>query len=176
MELNTMSFEELEARKAAIATECEAEGADLDALLEESRAINAEIEARKAAEAKKAELRSAVAAGAGTVIETAEAEERKDTKMDLAEIRKSEAYINAYANYIRTGNADECDAIKVYPISPVGVEKAVAVRIGAEIEGKRPRAPEKIDVAVADAAVSEINKAAELPVVQKDVRQTIIPV
>ena len=111
MELNTMSFEELEARKAAIATECEAEGADLDALLEESRAINAEIEARKAAEAKKAELRSAVAAGAGTVIESAEAEERKDTKMDLAEIRKSEAYVNAYANYIKTEDDSECRAL-----------------------------------------------------------------
>lgn len=111
MELNTMSFEELEARKAAIATECEAEGADLDALLEESRAINAEIEARKAAEAKKAELRSAVAAGAGTVIETAEAEERKDTKMDLAEIRKSDAYVEAYANYIKTEDDSECRAL-----------------------------------------------------------------
>lgn len=111
MELNTMSFEELEARKAAIATECEAEGADLDALLEESRAINAEIEARKAAEAKKAELRSAVAAGAGTVIETAEAEERKDTKMDLAEIRKSDAYVNAFANYIKTEDDTECRAL-----------------------------------------------------------------
>ena len=111
MELNTMSFEELEARKAAIATECEAEGADLDALLEESRAINAEIEARKAAEAKKAELRSAVAAGAGTVIETAEAEERKDTKMDLAEIRKSQAYAEAYANYIKTEDDSECRAL-----------------------------------------------------------------
>lgn len=111
MELNTMSFEELEARKAAIATECEAEGADLDALLEESRAINAEIEARKAAEAKKAELRSAVAAGAGTVIETAEAEERKDTKMDLAEIRKSDAYVNAFANYIKTEDDSECRAL-----------------------------------------------------------------
>lgn len=111
MELNTMSFEELEARKAAIATECEAEGADLDALLEESRAINAEIEARKAAEAKKAELRSAVAAGAGTVIETAEAEERKDAKMDLAEIRKSDAYVEAFARYIKTEDDTECRAL-----------------------------------------------------------------
>lgn len=111
MDIKTMSFEELEARKAAIAVESEAEGADVDALLEEIRSINAEIEERKAHEAKQAELRSAVAAGAGTVIESAEAEERKDTKMDLAEIRKSEAYVNAYANYIKTEDDTECRAL-----------------------------------------------------------------
>lgn len=111
MDIKTMSFEELEARKAAIATESEAEGADVDALLEEIRSINAEIEERKAREAKQAELRSAVAAGAGTVIESAEAEERKDTKMDLAEIRKSEAYVNAFANYIKTEDDTECRAL-----------------------------------------------------------------
>ena len=111
MDIKTMSFEELEARKAAIAVESEAEGADVDALLEEIRSINAEIEERKAREAKQAELRSAVAAGAGTVIESADAEERKETTMDLAEIRKSEAYVNAYANYIKTEDDTECRAL-----------------------------------------------------------------
>ena len=111
MDIKTMSFEELEARKAAIAVESEAEGADVDALLEEIRSINAEIEERKAREAKQAELRSAVAAGAGTVIESADAEERKETTMDLAEIRKSEAYVNAYANYIKTEDDSECRAL-----------------------------------------------------------------
>lgn len=111
MDIKTMSFEEMEARKAAIAVESEAEGADVDALLEEIRNINAEIEERKAHEAKQAELRSAVAAGAGTVIESAKAEERKETTMDLAEIRKSEAYVNAYANYIKTEDDTECRAL-----------------------------------------------------------------
>ena len=111
MDIKTMTLEELEARKAQIATECEAEGADVDALLEEVRSINTEIEERRAREAKQAELRSAVAAGAGTVIASAEAEERKDTKMDLAEIRKSEAYVNAYANYIKTEDDTECRAL-----------------------------------------------------------------
>ena len=111
MDIKTMSFEELEARKAAIAVESEAEGADVDALLEEIRSIDAEIEERKAREAKQAELRSAVAAGAGTVIESADAEERKETTMDLAEIRKSEAYVNAYANYIKTEDDSECRAL-----------------------------------------------------------------
>lgn len=111
MDFKTMTLEELEARRAQIATEAEAEGADVDALLTEARAINAEIEERKAHEAKQVELRAAVAAGAGTVIESAEAEERKDIKMDLAEIRKSEAYVNAYANYIKTEDDTECRAL-----------------------------------------------------------------
>lgn len=111
MDYKTMTLEELEARRSQIATEAEAEGADVDALLAEARAINAEIEERKAREAKQVELRAAVAAGAGTVIESADAEERKDIKMDLAEIRKSEAYVNAYANYIKTEDDTECRAL-----------------------------------------------------------------
>ena len=63
----TMTIEALEARKAAIAVEVDQEGADLDALQAEARAINEELEARKAAETKRAEIRKAVAAGAGKV-------------------------------------------------------------------------------------------------------------
>lgn len=110
MDFKTMTIEELEARKAAIATESEAEGADVDALLEEVRGINNELEARKAAAAKQAELRAAVAAGAGTVITEAPKEER-ETKMDLNEIRKSDAYVKAYANYIKTEDDSECRAL-----------------------------------------------------------------
>ena len=110
MEFNftEMDMQALEARKAAIATECEAEGADVDALLEEVRAINAEIEARKAKAEKEAEIRSAVASGAGTVIEEVKTEERK---MDLKELRRSDAYVKAYANYIKTGNDEEVRAL-----------------------------------------------------------------
>ena len=110
MDFKTMTIEELEARKAAIATESEAEGADVDALLEEVRGINSELEARKAEAAKQAELRAAVAAGAGTVITEAPKEER-ETKMDLNEIRKSDAYVKAYANYIKTEDDSECRAL-----------------------------------------------------------------
>ena len=110
MDFKTMTIEELEARKAAIATESEAEGADVDALLEEVRGINSELEARKAEAAKQAELRAAVAAGAGTVITEAPKEERTN-KMDLNEIRKSDAYVKAYANYIKTEDDSECRAL-----------------------------------------------------------------
>ena len=110
MEFNTMTIEELEARKAEISTECEVEGADVDALLEEVRGINAELEARKAAAEKQAEIRAAVAAGAGTVITETPKEERTP-KMDVNEIRNSAAYIDAFANYIKTGSDAECRSL-----------------------------------------------------------------
>lgn len=110
MELKDMTIEQLEERKKAISSEVEAEGADLDALDSEVKSINAELEARKAAEAKKVEIRQAVARGAGVIIETAPVEERKEMK-DVAEIRNSKEYINAYADYIRTGKDAECRAL-----------------------------------------------------------------
>ena len=80
MEIKEMTIEELEARKAEIATEVDAEGADLDALEGEIRSINAELESRKEKKKKKAEIRSAVAAGAGTVVKEFE-EETREKKM-----------------------------------------------------------------------------------------------
>ena len=69
MELEEMTIEQIEERKGAIVAELDNEGADLDALESEMRSLNAEIEARKAEEAKKAEIRSAIANGnAGEVI------------------------------------------------------------------------------------------------------------
>lgn len=110
MELKDMTIEQLEERKKAIASELETEGADLDALDSEVKSINAELEARRAAEAKKVEIRQAVAQGAGTVVETAPVEEKREMK-DVAEIRNSKEYINAYADYIRTGKDAECRAL-----------------------------------------------------------------
>ena len=106
MELKNMEASALLERKAAIALELDAEGADLEALEAEVRAINEELEARKAEEAKKAEIRAAVAEGEGEVIKTFEVEERKT--MSEMEIRNSAEYINAYAEYIKTSDPTEC--------------------------------------------------------------------
>ena len=107
MELKEMTIEQLQERKTAIGAEVELEGADLDALETEARSINEEIESRKAAEASKAEIRSLVASGEGEVMEKlAIPEERKI--MSNVEIRNSEAYINAYAEYIKSGDPTEC--------------------------------------------------------------------
>ena len=109
MELKEMTIEELQARKAAIATEADAPEADLDALEQELRGIKEELDTRAAAEAQKAEIRAAVAEGEGETIKTIETEERKI--MTNEEVRNSKEYIEAYANYIKTGKDDECRAL-----------------------------------------------------------------
>ena len=115
MEIKEMTIEEMEQRKAAIAEELEDPESDLDALKEEVRAINEEMEARKAAEAAKVEIRAAVAAGEGEVIEKIEKEERK--VMTNEEIRNSKAYIDAYAEYIKSGDDKECRALLTENVS-----------------------------------------------------------
>lgn len=77
MELKDMTVEQLEERKAAIRAEIDNEDADLDALESEARSINAELEARKAEAAKKAEIRKAVAEGEGETKKNFKTEERK---------------------------------------------------------------------------------------------------
>lgn len=109
MDYNEMSVEELMERRAAIATEIDAPEADLDALEAEARSINEELETRKTAETKRNEIRTAVANGEGETKETFESEERKE--MTLEEIRSSKEYIEAFANYIKTGKDDECRAV-----------------------------------------------------------------
>lgn len=104
MDIKTMSIDELMERRTAIAAELDADGADLDALEAEVRSINEELETRKAAEAKKAEVRKAVANGAGKQIEN-KTEERTMTNN---EIRNSNEYIEAFAKYIKTGKDTEC--------------------------------------------------------------------
>lgn len=106
MEIKDMSIDELEARKAEIAVEIDNEGADLDALETEARSIKEEIESRKAAEAKKAEIRSAVAQGEGVTVEKIEPEVR--TMPTIEEVRNSKEYIDAYAEYVKSGDDTEC--------------------------------------------------------------------
>lgn len=117
MELKEMTVEQLEERMAAIPAELDNEEADLDALEAEARSIKEELEARKAEEAQKAEIRSAVAAGQGVVVETVKTEERKE--MNEVEIRNSQEYINAYAEYIKSEDPTECRALLSENVSGV---------------------------------------------------------
>jgi len=109
MELKDMTIDQLLERRTAIAGELDAPEADLDALENEVRSINEEIEARKAAETKRNDLRAAVASGDGEVTKTFEKEERKE--MTLEEIRSMPEYVRAYAEYVKTGRDTECRAI-----------------------------------------------------------------
>lgn len=107
MEIKNMTIEEIEARKAEIAVEMDVEGADIDALTEEVRQLKAEQETRKANEAKKAEIRKFVAAGGGKTVQNEE----------KLEVRNTKEYIEAYANYIKTGRDAECRALLTENVS-----------------------------------------------------------
>ena len=111
MDFKNMETEALLERRSAIANELDDPEADLNALEEEVRAINEELETRRAEEAVKVEIRKQVAEGAGEVSEVVETEKREEAKMTNAEIRNSEAYINAYAEYIKSENDAECRAL-----------------------------------------------------------------
>lgn len=65
MDFTTWTIEQLNERRAAIAQEVDQDGADLEALENEARAINAELERRRAAETRRAAIRDAVAGGSG---------------------------------------------------------------------------------------------------------------
>ena len=108
MELKEMTIEQIEERKGAIVAELDNEGADLDALESEMRSLNDEIEARKAEEAKKAEIRSAIANGnVGEVIVEEKIVEEKRSMKTNEEIRASKEYVDAFARYLVSEDATE---------------------------------------------------------------------
>lgn len=109
MDYTTMTIEELETRKSEIRSEIDKPEADLAALETEARAINDELEARKTAEAKREEIRAAVAAGEGVTIEKIEKVEEKT--MTNNEIRNTPEYVKAFARYLRTEDNAECRAL-----------------------------------------------------------------
>lgn len=106
-EVMNLNAEEIEARKAQIREEINAAGdqAALDALEDEMNAIEERV-AQINIENRRADMK-AVAEGLGKEIETP-TEERKMTEL---EIRSSKEYINAFAQYLKTGKADECRAL-----------------------------------------------------------------
>ena len=103
-EIMALDMEGIESRSMEIKDEMNNEGADLETLSAEVDAL----EERKAAlieEQKRAQ--AAVIAGAGQTIE--KEEEKKMPTMK--EIRSSEKYVNAYAEYIKSGDDKEVRSI-----------------------------------------------------------------
>ena len=105
---------EIEQRKLEIDAALEQPEADLDALGEEARQLMAEkatldsqLEELKKKAEEAEEARKAVENGAGEI--TNEFQEEK--KMTDLEMRGSVEYINAYANYIKTGKDEECRSL-----------------------------------------------------------------
>ena len=105
-EIMVLDAEQIDARSAELASEIEvaetneamdAIQAEMEAIEERKATIKLEIEQRKADMA-------AVVKGQGDVIEEVK-DERKVTTM---EVRNTPEYINAYAEYIKSGNDMEC--------------------------------------------------------------------
>jgi HK97 family phage major capsid protein len=109
MNINDMTMEQVEARMAEIKTELETEGADIEKL-------NAEVDeliTRKQAIIKIATEKRALldkVADDKTSKPIAEIEERKK-QMEQIDVRNTPEYIEAFANYIKTGNDAECRAL-----------------------------------------------------------------
>lgn len=88
---------------------------ELRNLVDELTAINAELEARKAAEEERKALAEAISNGIGSTVEEAPAsveetiEERNP--MTEMEIRKSSEYEEAYARYLKSEDDKECRAL-----------------------------------------------------------------
>jgi HK97 family phage major capsid protein len=104
-EIKALDMEGVENRSMEIKEEMTAENADLETLSAEVTAL----EERKAAlveEMKKTQ--AAVAEGAGKVIEK---QEERNMKPTFEEVRSSEQYVNAYAEYIKTGDDKEVRSV-----------------------------------------------------------------
>ena len=114
-EIMALDMEQIEARSAELTSEIEIAETNeaMDAIQEELEAIEErksilklEIEQRKADMA-------AVIKGQGDVVEEVK-DERKVTTM---EVRNTPEYVNAFAEYIKTGKADECRALLTENVS-----------------------------------------------------------
>lgn len=141
MNFKDMSAPELLERRAAIATDIDKPDADLDALEAEARAINEELETRKAGEAKRNEIRDAVANGAGETIEEIK-EERDNKPMGIEEIRNSKEYVDAFANYIKTGKDEEVRAL----LSTNATVSGAYVPVPEIVEGRIRTAWQKLGI------------------------------
>lgn len=108
MEIKDMTINDIEARAKEIREAMKAEDADLDALTAEVDALEvrkAEIRAEVEARAKEAEK---VAKG---LVGNIKEEHKEKEKMTDLEIRNSKEYIDAFANYCKTGDDKECRAL-----------------------------------------------------------------
>lgn len=113
-EILKLSASEIEARKAELAKEAESAtverlaeiGVELDAIEERSKALSIKARAAKA-----------VAGGAGQPIGSPVPKAEKRT---LKEVRDSQEYIEAFANYIRTNKDIECRALLTENVTELG--------------------------------------------------------
>ena len=111
MEIKEMQMSDIEQRSAEIEEMLKAEDADIDSLTAEVE----QLEARKAeieTEVEKRKQEAEEALKIGNEIE--KVEERRMTNM---EVRNSKEYVDAFAEYIKSGNDAECRALLTENVS-----------------------------------------------------------
>lgn len=106
-EIRALNSSEIEERLLAINTELEAEDADIEALSAEVDALKEHRDSLVKAEEARKTIAAEIAKGEGEIKE----ERKEETKMTNMEVRKTPEYIDAFANYIKTGDDAECRAL-----------------------------------------------------------------
>lgn len=136
MNIDEMTFDDIEVRRAQIAEEMNAENADVDALTAEARALLERKAALKAAEEER--RKTAEEVSNGTLGEVKEEHREEKNLMSNMEVRKSHEYNMAFAEYIKTGNDAECRALLTENVSgtvPVAEYAENRVRTAWDREG-----------------------------------------
>ena len=110
------TMQEIETRKAQILEEMNKDGADLDALKQEMEELRQNAEELRTANEKAEETRKAIASGAEGIVMGSFQAEVKPVSVD--EVRNSKEYLDAYANYIKTGNDQECRSVLLSKNAP----------------------------------------------------------
>ena len=101
---------EIETRKAAILSEMEQEGADLEGLKKEMDELRENAQQIREAAAKAEETRKAIASGAAG-INVGETRKAETAAKSVDEIRASKEYTDAYARYIQSEDDRELRAL-----------------------------------------------------------------
>ena len=102
-----MTIDEIEIRMAEIKNELEQPEADLDKLQEEVRTLNDQKDQLEKQAKADAEKRRMIAEGLGEMKE----EHKEMEARNENEIMNSKEYVNAYADFIRTGDSRECRSL-----------------------------------------------------------------
>ena len=107
MDVRTMSTDELISRRNELAEALDSAPAEeLDNIEAEARAIREELETRAAEEKKRNEIRAGINDGS-IPTNTIERGSEVNTEKTIKEIRNSQEYINAYAEYVKGGYQDD---------------------------------------------------------------------
>ena len=106
-EIKALNMEGIEKRMSEIRAEIDTDGADIDALTAEVDAIEARKKELETNAKKFKDIKTKVSAEKRTALE----KHKEMEKMDIKEVRNSQEYIHAYANYIKTGKDAELRSI-----------------------------------------------------------------